>query len=276
MKNSKLLLQRVVLGLLLNAACALVGQPAQAQLRSIHNRSVPPTPERVAANEQQGLLDRAAAASLHAGRYAQAEADARQALSLGLDPGVANEVLGAALGAQGKEQEALQVYRALTINGKDGLEGQTRNLLPYALLLLKSGRWEQAVAAYNAALPHLGDGQLIQATSRFSLDVPEPTALAVALHIARGLTYNGQCDWAGESQNKEAMAEYGKALQLAPDSPLVNYYYGIGWQKLSPAERAKSGSEQQAKAALQKAIQTGKSDVKKAALKALKGFNKPA
>ena len=276
MKNSKLLLQRVVLGLLLNAACALVGQPAQAQLRSIHNRSVPPTPERVAANEQQGLLDRAAAASLHAGRYAQAEADARQALSLGLDPGVANEVLGAALDAQGKEQEALQVYRALTINGKDGLEGQTRNLLPYALLLLKSGRWEQAVAAYNAALPHLGDGQLIQATSRFSLDVPEPTALAVALHIARGLTYNGQCDWAGESQNKEAMAEYGKALQLAPDSPLVNYYYGIGWQKLSPAERAKSGSEQQAKAALQKAIQTGKSDVKKAALKALKGFNKPA
>ncbi len=276
MTNVKMWLHCAALGLLLNAACALVGQPAQAQLRNFHSRSVPPTPEREAANEQQGLLDRAAAASLHAGRYAQAEAEARQALSLGLDSGVANEVLGAALDAQGKEQEALQVYRAMIINGKNGLEGQTRDLLPYALLLLKSGRWEQAVVAYNAALPHLGDGQLMQATSQFLPDVPEPTALAVALHTARGLTYNGQYDWAGEAQNTEAMAEYGKALQLAPDSPLVNYYYGRGWQKLSPAERAKVGSIQQAKAALQKAVLLGKGDVKKAAQKALKDLNKPA
>ena len=106
--------------------------------------------------------------------------------------------------------------------------------------------------------------------------MPEPTALATAIHITRGLVYNATPDWAGDSQNKEAAAEYGKALQLAPASPLTNYYYGVGWQKLSPAERAKSGSMQQAKASLQKAILLGKTNVKKAAEKVLKDLNKPA
>lgn len=108
--------------------------------------------------------------------------------------------------------------------------------------------------------------------------MPEPTALATAIHITRGLVYNATPDWAGDSQNKEAAAEYGKALQLAPDSPLTNYYYyyGVGWQQLSPAERAKIGNIQQAKAALRKAVLLGKGDVKKAAQRALKNFNKPA
>ena len=281
MKNMKMSLQWAALGLLLSATCAMVGQPAQAQSRSIQHRRIPPTPEQVAANEQQGLLDRTAAASLHAGGYAQAEAEARQALSLGLDSGVGQDVLAAALDAQGKTQEALQAYRAMLVDGKDGLEGQTRDLLPYALLLLKSGRWEQAVAVYNRALtqlpdvgahpetPILHDGEVIRANSHFSPDVPEPTALATAIHIARGLVYSTQEDWAHEPQNTEALAEYGKALQLAPASALANYYYGVGWQKLSPAERAKVGSVQQAKAALRKAVLLGKGDVKKAAQKAL-------
>jgi len=288
MINAKTSLRCAALGLSLITASLLAGQPAQAQLRPIHLRRVPRTPQQVAASEQQAALDRTAAASLHAGHYAQAEAEARQALSMGLDSGIANEVLGAALDAQGKEQGALQVYHAWIMEEKDGPKGQARDLLPYALLLLKSGQWAQALAAYNAALPGLPsvgphretpivqDGEVMRANSHFSPDVPEPTALATAIHIARGLVYNASSDWAGESQNEEAAAEYGKALQLAPDSPLTNYYYGVGWQQLSPAERAKSGSEQQAKAALQKAVLLGKGDVKKAALKALKGFNKPA
>lgn len=68
------------------------------------------------------------------------------------------------------------------------------------------------------------------------------------------------------------MAEYTKALQLAPDNALTNYFYGVGWQRLSPAERAKFGTAQQAKAALQKAVKVGDASVKTAARKALKAM----
>ena len=88
--------------------------------------------------------------------------------------------------------------------------------------------------------------------------------------------YNAGSDWAGEDQHKEMMAEFGKALQLAPRADLANYYYGFGWERLEPKERARIGSIQQAKASLQKAILIGRADVKEAARKTLKDLNKPA
>ena len=57
---------------------------------------IPPTPEQQAATEKAVHLTHDAAASLHAGRYAQAEKEARQALSLN-DFGVSDEILAAAL-----------------------------------------------------------------------------------------------------------------------------------------------------------------------------------
>ncbi len=249
-------------------------QNASPQSVSRNINVAPETPEEKERGEQRGVLNHAAAVSLHAGRYAEAEVEARQALSLGLDSGATYGMLGAALAAQGKTQEALQVYHAM-VDGQDRPVGQTRYLLPYALLLLKSGQWAHAVAAYNAALPLLDEGELMRANSHFSPDEPEPVALAVALHIALGLTYSARSDWAGESQHKEMMAEFGKALELAPDADLANYYYGYGWHSLDPKERANMGSVQQAKAALQKAVLLGKADVKKAARKVLKDLNKP-
>ena len=68
------------------------------------------------------------------------------------------------------------------------------------------------------------------------------------------------------------MVEYTKALQLAPDNALINYFYGVGWQKLSPTERAKFGTVQQAKAHLRKAEKVGNANVKAAALRALKAL----
>jgi len=218
-----------------------------------------------------------AVADLHAGNYALAEMEARESLSL-KDIGVSNEVLASALEAQGKDKEALQEYHVIVVDQK---AGYPRVLLPYAQLLLKSGQWRQAVSVYNQALPNLPDAsihrqnpfirdsELIAANSHFSGDVPEPAALATALHIARGMVYSTTISWSGDAQDTEAMSEYKKALQLAPDNALTNYFYGVGWQKLSPAERVKFGTAQQAKAALQKAVKIGNANVRKAAAKAL-------
>jgi tetratricopeptide (TPR) repeat protein len=273
-KNLETPLRCVALSLLLTAACTLAGQPTQAQISAQNgSRGVTFAPEALAAMAEAGHLNHDAAVALHAGRYAEAEATVRQSIALWpINSGVPDEILARALDAQGKEQEALQTYKGMADTG----DTFPRNLLPYALLLLKSGRWAQAVSAYNAALPLLASGEVMRANSHFSPDVPEPAALAVAIHIALGLTYGAADDWAGEGQHKEMMAEFSKALQLAPDVDLANYYYGFGWRNLDPKERAKMGSIQQAKAALQKAILLGKGDVKKAAQKVLSDLNKPA
>jgi tetratricopeptide (TPR) repeat protein len=222
-------------------------------------------------------LDQAAAEELHQGNYVQAEADARQSISIS-PSGVSEEVLASALDAQDKDKEALTQYQTVV----EHYDLQPRNLLPYAQLLLKSGQWAEAVALYNQVLPHLPDvgshpeiptvhdGDVIRANSHFSPDVPEPAALATALHIARGMIYNATTGWAGDSLDKEAMAECAKALQSAPDNALANYYYGVGWQNLSLTDRAKFGNAEQAKAALQKAVKIGNADVKQAAERALK------
>ena len=231
--------------------------------------------------EQAGQLAQASAADLHLGNYVQAEAEAREALAINND-GRAEEVLAAALEGQGKDKEALEAYRVMVVDEK---ASYPRVLLPYAQLLLKSGQWAQAVTVYNEVLPHLPDvgphpetpivhdGDQIRANSHFSPDVPEPAALAVALHIARGMIYDTMPGWAATGQDTEAMAEYAKALQLAPDNALANYYYGVGWHKLSPAERVKFGHANQAKAALTKAAQTGNDEVKKMAEETLKKSN---
>jgi tetratricopeptide (TPR) repeat protein len=110
---------------------------------------------------------------------------------------------------------------------------------------------------------------LLRTNSHFSPDVPEPRALATAIHLGLALTQINNGTWGGHMQNDKAMAHLRAALTLSPDSDLANYYYGYGWGRLSPAERAKIGSEQQAKAALRKAVKLGKGGVKKAAQKAL-------
>lgn len=262
-------LQCAICACSLIAFCGLIEQPSQAQIVQ-QNRS--PLLQAQEAAREGFILSQAAAASLHTGNYTQAEAEARQAMSVEILPGIGEEVLAASLNAQGKDQEALQAYQMVI----DHVDRQPRNVLPYALLLLKSGRWEQAVTTYNRVLPLLAEGEIMRTNSHFSPDVPEPTALAVAIHIATGLTYSTEDDWAREGQHKEMMAEFGKALRLAPDADLANYYYGFGWRNLDPKERAKMGSIQQAKASLQKAILMGRADVKKAAQKTLNDLNKPA
>ncbi len=268
----------VVLPAALGQAPPLVPRPPRNITGGDYN--VPQTPKQQAASEQAGQLAQTAAADLHTGNYTQAEAEAREALAIN-DDGRAEEVLAAALEGQGKDREALQQYQTIV----DHYDTQPRNLLPYAGLLLKAGRWAQALAVYNQVLPHLPDvgphleativhdGDVIRANSHFSPDVPEPMALATAIHIARGMIYNTTPGWAATGQDTEAMTEYAKALQIAPGNALANYYYGVGWHKLSPAERVKFGHADQAKAALQKAAQSEDASVKNMAAETLKKSN---
>ena len=258
------------LGIFLCATVVAMGQQRQhngqgvgADMTRFHL-----TPAQKAKEDKKWRLDQTAAVALDAGQYAEAEADAQQSISIGQDSGMAQELLASALNAQGKTQAALQAYKVISDEG--GVF--PRNQVPYALLLLKSGQWTQAVAAYNKTLPFLGGADVIQANSHFSSDVPQPRELAVALHIAQGLTYIGDAGWGSHSRHEEAMREFDQALRLAPDSPLANYYYGYGWQHLDLKSRTRTANAQRAKAAFQKAAALGGTDVKKAAGEALTRF----
>ena len=247
----------VILSMILSPLGAALGQTHCPVGPDTWSGPVPYTPVQKARSLEAYRLAHAAAAALAVGWYPYAETTAWQALALGHDPGVAQEVLVSALNAQGKEQEALHAYRMLAAGE------QPRSLLPYALLLLKAGRWAPAVAAYNKALPHLADGDLMRASSHFSASVPRPTALATAIHIALGLTDDSGTHWAGNTQHGKALAEYAEALQLVPDSDLANFYYGYGLDQL--------GRTSQAASVFQKIANTSTGAVKHEAEAALNG-----
>ncbi len=261
-KNTQMALLHMTLGLSLGVVCALAGQSAYAQ--HFESRSRPLTPEEQALSIRIGLLDSAAAEALDAGQYNVAENEARQVLALGQDSGIAQEVLAAALNAEGKQQEALQAYQVLATEGTD----KPRNLLPYALLLLKTGQYASAVAAYNKALPLVAEGDVLEAKGSFSGDTSQSADFLVALHVALGLTAYGACDWTGRVHPDKAMQELTTALQLAPASDIANYYYGFVLQQ--------SGQTAQAQVAFAKAVKIGRGAVKVAAAKALKKARKPA
>ena len=253
-------------GVFLCAAGVALGQIHHPIGQSIEMNPAPLTPALKARLDREGRLDQAAVVALDAGQYAEAETDARQSISVGQDSGLAEELLASALNAQGKTQEALQAYKVMADEG----DVFPRNQVPYALLLLKSGQWTQAVIAYNKMLPYLPEGDIARANSHFSPNVPQPQELVVALHIAQGLTYIGDAGWGSRSRHKEAIGEFDQALRLAPASPLANYYYGYGWKHLDLKSRARAANAQRAKAAFQKAAALGDADVKKSTGEALK------
>ncbi len=236
--------------------------------QSVGANPAPLTPAQKAKEDEKWRLDQAALAALDAGQYAEAEADAKQSISIGPDSGLAQEFLAVSLNAQGRTQEALQAYKVIADRGGDF----ARNLVPYAVLLLKSGQWAQAATIYDKALPYLPFGDMVNANSHFSPDVPQPRELAVALHIAQGLTYIGDAGWGSHSRHEEAMGEFDQALRLAPDSALANYYYGFGWQHLDLKSPTRVANAQRAKTAFQKAAALGGADVKKAAGESLTRF----
>jgi tetratricopeptide (TPR) repeat protein len=246
------------------AACAIlatvIAAPGRAQAQqsgpsapavSAQEMSVIPlTPAEKEAFRQIAKLQDEAAKALSAGRYQIAEADARQALSLGQNTGVANQILAEALMAQGKDEEAMQEYAVVAHFC------HPNDLLPYALLLMKAGRWTEAVDAYNKALPYLSEGNTVREFSNITVASPHPLVEAY-IHIALGLTYSWGNDEAENPEATKSLVELRQAIKLAPDSALANYE--LGWEYGNQRDLAN------AQGCLVKAIQLGAGDLKKAA-----------
>ena len=215
------------------------------------------TPKQRAAFRQGAILAGAAQLALDAGDYEEAEMDARQTVSMIRGDEDAQEILATALDAQGKTQEALQAYKTIYDEG----DVRSDNELPYARLLLKTGNWAEAAAAYNRQLPY-SDGDLMQTHGGFSPDMPRPTDLATAIHIGLGL----EIGWKGyhgtyQERVQQAQGEFEKALALEPDSSLANYYVGYGLKRM--------GRRAEAQAAFRKAAALDQGDTKEAAQKEL-------
>jgi tetratricopeptide (TPR) repeat protein len=103
-------------------------------------------------------------------------------------------------------------------------------------MLLKKGQWAQALGAYDKALPHVGNAglsgggnQLLTEDSSFSVDDPQPADLEADIHIAMGFSNVYSSSWVpGHWHPDRDLAEYRKALDLEPNSPLANLAYAHG------------------------------------------------
>ena len=204
--------------------------------------------------------------------------------------------LGEALSGQKRIPEAIAAYRAgvykrhpdgmpytiaafMNEAGKNAPYDPNAQICPgniatmywmqYALLLSQTGQGAEAAVIYQKALPDVPDVRGDDGAALLEAATPSPEALQAAAHVSVGLCATFF------TNHDDAMREFDKAQRLQPDSALTNYFYAYGWKNLTPAERGKYGTEQQAKAALLKAIRLGKGEVKKAAQKALMVAMKP-
>ena len=252
------------LGAFLSAGQCVQAQAPPRAKTGVGSAPAPLTPALAAAMTAEGPLAHAAAVDLHLGNYIQAEEESREALSLTPD-GVPAEVLAAALDAQGKDQEALQAYQTVV----EHYDKQPRNLLPYAQLLLKSGQWAQAVAVYNEALPHLGNGELEKETSGFTPEVPQPAALATAIHWS-GETLQRNCGLGRRTAKHRGDGGVCKSVAACAGECAGELLLQRWLAQVKPGGADQVRSCRSGKAALQKAAQLGDPTVKKMAEAALK------
>ena len=260
MKITIVIISSVVFSLTLSAAMAhgLATKPIQA------TRIVVPIPPEQTAFAQRALaLEKSAVAYMKVGNYPAAEFDANQAIDTGHGLGTGEEIIAAICVLEGRTQEAQSMYEHLV---EDEGSNEPRNLLPYALLELKSGNWNTAVNAYNEALPLVSEGRLLVAHSSFSPLVVRNSDLEAALHLALGLTYSSGEFTACHSATDQALSEYKKALSLKPQMPLANLCYAQGLQAV---KRNTEAAEAFQKAEALAGNNSSEADVKSAAAEAI-------
>jgi len=118
-------------------------------------------------------LQSQAAEALDAEKYDDAISLSRKAIALWPIAGLSERVIAAALTAEGKDSEATTAYaHLLTENDRD-----PRDMLPYALLLLKHHQWPQALEIYYRTLPYvssiaLNEHELLTENNDYSTNEP--------------------------------------------------------------------------------------------------------
>jgi tetratricopeptide (TPR) repeat protein len=267
--NKRLMIAAV--GIIFCAVVCASGQTVQPADGGMKRRMIPTrlpweSPKELAARyaavkareTEIARLDEAGIAALKVAQYAEAEDDARQSVALGLSSGRGIQVLAAALDAQGKTSEALAAYKRIAEMGDD----TPQNELPYALLLLKTGHWAQAVRAYERQLPNNADKGLMRPYSDFSPTVPRPKELTAAIHIELGLATGwGGYHGVGNERRGQALAQLQQGLALEPKWAVAHLFYGRQLWDM--------GRRSEAQAAFRKAAALDQGDVKAAAEQAM-------
>ena len=193
------------------------------------------------------------------GKLVEAEAKYRSALHLDAHSPNALAGLAETLEREGKDQEAIKVYRYL-LYPKQGwgtsLEVDPILRMHFALLLAGDGQWAEAVAVYENTIGHVSYGSFFPALDvHFSPAVPQAALFQAMAHLAMGVTYNGRLE------HEQALAEYTSAVNVQPSLALAYYYYGQGFSRL--------GRKAEAKTAFQVAIGLDDGGIKQAAEAAL-------
>ncbi len=157
--------------------------------------------------------------------------------------------LAEALGSQNKTSEAIEVYRLLLspVNvTRNNCSGDPLFMMNFAALLNQTGQYDEAARIAGKALAGDSDSMFMLSQLRFDPKNPRQDQFQAAVFVLQGFRYGS------DGENKSAMGEYEKAMRIAPDLEVAYYYYGLGRQKLSPAERKQYVTAQQAKTALKK------------------------
>lgn len=241
-----------------------------------------------------GEVEHAGEEALRVQDFVAAEDCFRESLNITVSPKYYYR-LGYSLAGQGRTTEAIEAYRAGIYERPDNAmpytspsadeaaqeeQGKLRlracsgwedaeDWMQYAVLLSQTGQKAEATKIYQKALPFVPDLSDENRSLLGNINALSPAAFQALAYVATGLCTGMSIG------HIEAMRDFTKARILQPDSALTNYFYGNGWQKLAPAERAKFGDAAQAKAALEKAVKSGTPGLKKAAQKALLMAAKP-
>jgi tetratricopeptide (TPR) repeat protein len=257
-------------------ACAATISSASAQhipvikISGGPNSGPPITPVQKAALKKSYELADKSVLALDAGQYALAISDAKQVLAIGVPPHdpTAETILAYALVAQGKDQDALNEYGQMYAHG----DWYGYDLLQYAQLLLRHGQWSKAVDVYDKAVQDVGENfikghELLMADSYFSHNDPQPKELEADIHIAIGMRGDLVSGLARKYRPERSLAEFKKALDMEPDSPLAKLAYAGGLRD--------SGRGAEAKAQFQEVANKYTGEVKAAAQQELGIFPSP-
>ncbi len=177
-----------------------------------------------------------------AGRFTEAEADYRRALSLDPDHPLALQLLGLARLHSGRPKEAIEpLRRAVNLDG-----GSSRFRFSYGLALNAVERFEEAADQFSRALEL--EPELIEAEAELGLALFQLGRLEEALdHYRRVIELKPEQVQVRRQYARvlhrlgrlaEAAEEYREVVRLEPDAALDHFTLGVIWTHLGHRNRA--------------------------------------